>query len=160
MDRRPVKPVPDPFDGQGILAHQQGPEGRQNDAAFGFPERTANADLPRVRLNLKETRLQMQATRSLLQHVLAGFMLVLGVDVQGADQALFPERPVVFQHAIQLKDAHFGNLHVGATWGKEGLVPARCCGPEVFPIIRRAERWEYLHRERPMPTNLHPWFAP
>ena len=64
------------------------------------------ADLPRVRLNLEKARLQTQAARRLLQHVLAGFMLVLGVDVDWADQTLFPEWPVVFQHAFQLKDAY------------------------------------------------------
>ena len=61
-------------------------------------------------------------------------MLVLGIDVDGADDALFPQLAVVVELAVKLEEPHAGNAHgrVQVRPGGRGWGPVYS-GPRLRP---------------------------
>ncbi len=141
MHHEPVHAVPQAFDGEGVLAQQQRLELLFDNVRLFFGERAANANVPGVGLDLNEVGdVAIFARRHLLGPV-GALCSMFGIDVDGANQSLFPEFAAMLQRAFHADDADFGNLHkillneCGATAGED------CC-----PRAAEYGRWQMFER--------------
>ena len=117
MDHAAIEQVPDALVGDGIVPDHQRRELFLDDVGLIHRHRSADAGDAVVGLDFAEdARHRVVAVVDFGQPARA-LVFVFRVDVDGADEAFFPEFAVEFHRAVDFEDVDCGNFHACSPLG-------------------------------------------